>query len=168
MFFSLWPKERTSQQNFWKCRVMEFLSKDDVSFLSLSHYKGVNDKDAQPLAFVGKGVTFDSGGISLKPGAVCFIFLTYRHSLIIRNTGHEINAWRYGQVCNQGPYTSIDFSIFLRWSCCRRFISLGHCQTQVAVSSILVLNLLICSYLPQYQSYCQHSSDRKHARTKCH
>lgn len=28
-----------------------------------------SDKDAQPVVLVGKGVTFDSGGISLKPGA---------------------------------------------------------------------------------------------------
>lgn len=27
------------------------------------------DKDDQPVAFIGKGVTFDTGGISLKPGA---------------------------------------------------------------------------------------------------
>ncbi|KAG8694513.1 hypothetical protein FRC09_009802 [Ceratobasidium sp. 395] len=33
------------------------------------HYKGASDPNAQPLAFVGKGITFDSGGISLKPGA---------------------------------------------------------------------------------------------------
>jgi aminopeptidase len=32
------------------------------------HYKG-GPKDMQPLAFVGKGITFDSGGISLKPSA---------------------------------------------------------------------------------------------------
>lgn len=32
------------------------------------HYKGAGSDD-QPLAFVGKGVTFDSGGISLKPGS---------------------------------------------------------------------------------------------------
>ncbi|GAA99171.1 uncharacterized protein L969DRAFT_23046 [Mixia osmundae IAM 14324] len=30
-------------------------------------YEGAVDK--QPIAFVGKGITFDSGGISLKPGA---------------------------------------------------------------------------------------------------
>ncbi|WP_066554285.1 leucyl aminopeptidase [Croceicoccus bisphenolivorans] len=30
------------------------------------HWKGGNDSDA-PVAFVGKGVTFDSGGISIKP-----------------------------------------------------------------------------------------------------
>lgn len=29
------------------------------------HYKGADD-NAQPIAFVGKGVTFDAGGISLK------------------------------------------------------------------------------------------------------
>ncbi|KAI0682500.1 leucine aminopeptidase [Cytidiella melzeri] len=32
------------------------------------HYRGAADKDAVPLVFVGKGITFDSGGISLKPG----------------------------------------------------------------------------------------------------
>jgi len=31
-------------------------------------YQG-GDKDDQPIALVGKGVTFDTGGISLKPGA---------------------------------------------------------------------------------------------------
>ncbi len=30
-------------------------------------YYGLEDKNTPPLAFVGKGVTFDSGGISLKP-----------------------------------------------------------------------------------------------------
>lgn len=30
-------------------------------------YNGNSNKDADPLAFVGKGVTFDTGGISLKP-----------------------------------------------------------------------------------------------------
>ena len=36
--------------------------------LVVLQYKGGNDGD-KPYAFVGKGVTFDSGGISLKPGA---------------------------------------------------------------------------------------------------
>ena len=35
-----------------------------------SHYRGSKEPNARPLAFVGKGITFDSGGISLKPGAV--------------------------------------------------------------------------------------------------
>lgn len=32
-------------------------------------WMGAKDKDAQPIAFVGKGVVFDTGGISIKPGA---------------------------------------------------------------------------------------------------
>ncbi|WFC98816.1 hypothetical protein MYAM1_001548 [Malassezia yamatoensis] len=33
------------------------------------HYHGAPDSDAKPLALVGKGITFDTGGISIKPGA---------------------------------------------------------------------------------------------------
>ena len=36
--------------------------------VAIMHWQG-GKKDDRPLAFVGKGVTFDSGGISLKPGA---------------------------------------------------------------------------------------------------
>ncbi len=32
-------------------------------------YRGAGDDQAKPYVFVGKGVTFDSGGISIKPGA---------------------------------------------------------------------------------------------------
>jgi leucyl aminopeptidase len=32
-------------------------------------WNGAEDKTAAPIAFVGKGVTFDSGGISIKPAA---------------------------------------------------------------------------------------------------
>ncbi|KAF9038405.1 cytosol aminopeptidase family, catalytic domain-containing protein [Rhodocollybia butyracea] len=41
---------------------------EPAKFLEI-HYKGAARKDAKPLAFVGKGITFDSGGISLKPAA---------------------------------------------------------------------------------------------------
>ncbi|KAF8635936.1 hypothetical protein AX15_000107 [Amanita polypyramis BW_CC] len=41
---------------------------EPAKFLEI-HYKGHPNQDAKPLAFVGKGITFDSGGISLKPGA---------------------------------------------------------------------------------------------------
>ena len=37
------------------------------SQLVVIQWKGAKDKDAQPIAFVGKGVTFDTGGISIKP-----------------------------------------------------------------------------------------------------
>lgn len=32
-------------------------------------YRGAKDPDEKPIVLVGKGVTFDTGGISLKPGA---------------------------------------------------------------------------------------------------
>ena len=37
------------------------------SQLAVIQWRGAEDADAQPLAFVGKGVCFDSGGISIKP-----------------------------------------------------------------------------------------------------
>ncbi|KAI0665071.1 cytosol aminopeptidase family, catalytic domain-containing protein [Cubamyces menziesii] len=40
---------------------------EPAKFLEI-HYKGAA-ADATPLVFVGKGITFDSGGISLKPSA---------------------------------------------------------------------------------------------------
>ncbi|MDV7105411.1 leucyl aminopeptidase [Vibrio sp. TH_r3] len=39
------------------------------SMMSVMEYKGNPDPDAKPIVLVGKGLTFDSGGISLKPGA---------------------------------------------------------------------------------------------------
>ncbi|WP_077808560.1 leucyl aminopeptidase [Neoasaia chiangmaiensis] len=41
---------------------------DQEARLAVMQWKG-GQGDAQPLAFVGKGVTFDSGGISIKPAA---------------------------------------------------------------------------------------------------
>ncbi|EFA84819.1 leucine aminopeptidase [Heterostelium album PN500] len=43
-------------------------SDQPLKFLEL-HYRGAADPKGAPLIFVGKGVTFDSGGISLKPSA---------------------------------------------------------------------------------------------------
>ncbi|OIQ94510.1 cytosol aminopeptidase [mine drainage metagenome] len=39
------------------------------SQLAVLRWSGADDKEAAPLAFVGKGVTFDTGGICLKPAA---------------------------------------------------------------------------------------------------
>jgi leucyl aminopeptidase len=39
------------------------------SQLAVMVWRGAKKKTAKPLALVGKGVTFDTGGISLKPGA---------------------------------------------------------------------------------------------------
>ena len=41
---------------------------DEPAKMIILEYKG-GKKSAKPVALVGKGVTFDSGGISLKPGA---------------------------------------------------------------------------------------------------
>ncbi|WP_434526045.1 leucyl aminopeptidase [Photorhabdus asymbiotica] len=37
------------------------------SLMSVMEYKGSSDKNAKPIILVGKGLTFDSGGISIKP-----------------------------------------------------------------------------------------------------
>ncbi|MFT5880341.1 MAG: leucyl aminopeptidase [Moritella sp.] len=37
--------------------------------MSIINYKGNPDPEAKPIVLIGKGLTFDSGGISLKPGA---------------------------------------------------------------------------------------------------
>ncbi|PKF50372.1 leucyl aminopeptidase [Enterovibrio nigricans] len=39
------------------------------SFMSIMEYKGHPDPNAKPIVLVGKGLTFDAGGISLKPAA---------------------------------------------------------------------------------------------------
>ncbi len=39
------------------------------AMMSVIEYKGNPDKNAKPIVLVGKGLTFDAGGISLKPGA---------------------------------------------------------------------------------------------------
>jgi leucyl aminopeptidase len=39
------------------------------SRLVVMRWRGAKDADAKPIAFVGKGVTFDTGGISIKPAA---------------------------------------------------------------------------------------------------
>ncbi|KAJ7722566.1 leucine aminopeptidase [Mycena maculata] len=41
---------------------------EPAKFLEI-HYKGASTENARPLVLVGKGVTFDTGGISLKPAA---------------------------------------------------------------------------------------------------
>lgn len=42
---------------------------ENESIMTVIEYKGAKDKKAQPYVLVGKGLTFDSGGISIKPSA---------------------------------------------------------------------------------------------------
>ncbi|MFN3229682.1 MAG: leucyl aminopeptidase [Asticcacaulis sp.] len=44
------------------------LGSERESQLAVIRWLGAEDKSAAPVAFVGKGVCFDTGGISLKPG----------------------------------------------------------------------------------------------------
>lgn len=39
------------------------------SIMTVMDYRGAKDKKAAPIVLVGKGLTFDSGGISIKPAA---------------------------------------------------------------------------------------------------
>ncbi|WP_076407486.1 leucyl aminopeptidase [Shewanella sp. UCD-KL12] len=41
---------------------------DNESVMTVMEYKGAVDSTEKPIVLVGKGLTFDSGGISLKPG----------------------------------------------------------------------------------------------------
>ncbi|MFT5236013.1 MAG: leucyl aminopeptidase [Shewanella sp.] len=41
---------------------------DNESIMTIMEYKGAVDSTEKPIVLVGKGLTFDSGGISLKPG----------------------------------------------------------------------------------------------------
>ncbi len=43
-------------------------SSEDAKFIKLEYYGAKSAKD-QPIVLIGKGITFDSGGISLKPSA---------------------------------------------------------------------------------------------------
>lgn len=45
------------------------VSKPDAKGKKSKKAKATDDTDAAPIAFLGKGVTFDSGGISIKPSA---------------------------------------------------------------------------------------------------
>jgi leucyl aminopeptidase len=42
---------------------------EQESQVVIMRWNGAKDEDEQPVAFVGKGVVFDTGGISIKPGA---------------------------------------------------------------------------------------------------
>jgi leucyl aminopeptidase len=41
---------------------------DNESQMTIINYQGAPNKDTKPIVLIGKGLTFDSGGISLKPG----------------------------------------------------------------------------------------------------
>ena len=62
----VWDETRIRQERFGGLLGVAAGSANPPSFVILDHRRG---GEAPPLALVGKGVTFDSGGLSLKPSA---------------------------------------------------------------------------------------------------
>lgn len=71
-------------------------SEEPPVFLEV-HYQGSSNLKEAPLVFVGKGITFDSGGISIKPsanmeamradmGGAATIFFCHCHSCRVKVT----------------------------------------------------------------------------------
>ena len=63
---TIWDKARIEQERFGGLLGVAAGSDEPPAFVILEHRNG---GDAPALALVGKGVTFDSGGLSLKPSA---------------------------------------------------------------------------------------------------
>ncbi|KAI8997654.1 cytosol aminopeptidase family, catalytic domain-containing protein [Pilobolus umbonatus] len=61
-------EEWVSRQNMNAFLSVSKGSTEPLRFLEI-HYKGAENKNAPSFGLVGKGITFDSGGISLKPSA---------------------------------------------------------------------------------------------------
>jgi leucyl aminopeptidase len=62
----VWDEARIRSERFGGLLGVAAGSEEPPAFLVLRYQKGV---ESAPLALVGKGVTFDSGGLSLKPSA---------------------------------------------------------------------------------------------------
>lgn len=65
---SVWTKERIKKGKMGGLLGVSQGSAEEPRFV-IMEYKGDERKSAKPVCLVGKGVTFDSGGISIKPGA---------------------------------------------------------------------------------------------------
>ena len=63
----VWDKKRIEKEKMESFLGVSYGSDQEPKFICME-YKGGGAKQ-KPICFVGKGLTFDSGGISLKPGA---------------------------------------------------------------------------------------------------
>lgn len=63
---TVWDKARIEQERFGGLLGVSAGSDEPPAFVTLEYRNAV---DVAPLALVGKGVTFDSGGLSIKPSA---------------------------------------------------------------------------------------------------
>lgn len=64
---TVWDKARIKKEGFGGLLGVSLGSSEEPRFI-IMEYKGAGAK-AKPVVFVGKGLTFDSGGISIKPSA---------------------------------------------------------------------------------------------------
>lgn len=64
---TVWDKARIKKEKFGGLLGVSMGSDQDPRFI-IMEYKGASPSTA-PICFVGKGLTFDAGGISIKPGA---------------------------------------------------------------------------------------------------
>jgi len=66
--FTAWGPERLKKERMGGLLGVSQGSEEEPRFI-IMEYHGSKKKDSAPIVFVGKGLTFDSGGISIKPGA---------------------------------------------------------------------------------------------------
>ena len=64
---TVWDRARIKKENFGGLIGVSLGSAVDPRFIIMEYHGGAKSK--KPVGFVGKGVTFDSGGISIKPSA---------------------------------------------------------------------------------------------------
>ncbi len=62
----VWDKKRITKENFGGLLAVNLGSKVEPRF-SILEWKPANAKNKKPIVLVGKGVTYDTGGLSIKP-----------------------------------------------------------------------------------------------------
>ncbi|KAF9077336.1 hypothetical protein BDP27DRAFT_1509694 [Rhodocollybia butyracea] len=127
---------------------------EPAKFLKI-HYKGAAQKDAKPLAFVGKGITFDSGEISLKPAAVRHADVSPQRSMLngksveVDNTDAEgrlvLSDAIYHASTEYKPHTLIDVATLQTGA---MVIALGEVYTGVFSVRIFLSDILF--FLSQF------------------
>lgn len=64
---SVWGRDKIKSEKMGSFLSVSLGSSQEPKFIAMEYYGAAGSK--KPVCFVGKGLTFDSGGISIKPGA---------------------------------------------------------------------------------------------------
>ena len=64
---SVWNKDRIKKEGMGGVLGVSLGSNQEPRVIIIEYKGNPDDKEGRPLCFVGKGLTFDSGGISIKP-----------------------------------------------------------------------------------------------------